>query len=189
MGALEAKEYYTYEEWLEVAVNDPPDSWTELYDGKIFLMATPTTEHQRVSTNLILEFASYLRGKTCEVFHTPFAVRLNKKKDTAFLPDILVICDPSKLTKNGCDGAPDLIIEILSPSTSKWDKVTKFKEYLKAGVREYWIVDPEDQIIWVHTLKNSEYVTSVYHPKDTITVHILPELNIDLAQIFEGETS
>jgi Uma2 family endonuclease len=99
-------------------------------------------------------------------------------------PDISVVCDRSKLDDHGCVGAPDLVIEILSSSTSRYDRVLKFNAYLRAGVREYWIVDPEDKSVSAHILDNGRYLTSVYGDTGHLSVHVLPGCEINLNDIF-----
>ena len=158
MSVLRAENYYTYEDWLAL----DEGTYCELIDGGIYAMATPSRRHQKVQMEISAQLHSYLRGKPCEVYPAPFAVRLDKRRDTVFIPDISVICDPQKLTDRACEGAPDLILEILSPSTSDYDKSTKFSEYLSAGVLEYWIVDPSDKTITAHRLNDGEYVTVTY---------------------------
>ncbi|MCL2399377.1 MAG: Uma2 family endonuclease, partial [Defluviitaleaceae bacterium] len=149
----EKGKYYTYadyETWDD-------DFRCELIDGVIYDMASPSRAHQEVSAALLTELHIFLRGKKCKVFHAPFDVRLNAatKDDIVVQPDILVICDEKKI-ENGkhCIGAPDFVVEILSPSTSRKDKIIKSRRYFDAGVKEYWLIDPEDRT--VTTLKRSE---------------------------------
>ncbi|MDL2319259.1 Uma2 family endonuclease, partial [Eubacteriales bacterium OttesenSCG-928-A19] len=118
----------------------------ELIDGQAYMLASPSVRHQRVFRELFKQFAVYLAGKTCEVFSAPFDIRLNAaaEDDIVVQPDITVICDPRKIEDGqSCKGAPDMVIEILSPSTARYDQNRKLDLYLEAGVREYWIVDPE----------------------------------------------
>ena len=129
MSVIRAEKYYTYEDWL--AMDD--DLRSELIDGAIYYMSSPAWRHQAVQIELARQFATFLLGKSCKVV-TAFNVRLDKRRDTVFIPDISVICDPKKITERVCEGAPDFIVEILSPSTSGYGKVTKFHEYLNAGV-------------------------------------------------------
>ena len=177
MRALRAEEYYTYEDWL--ALED--DLRAELIDGAIYYMSSPAHAHQRISGEIFRQFANFLIDKSCEVI-AAFNVRLDKKRDTVFIPDISVICDPQKMTERACEGAPDLIVEILSPSTSNYDRFTKFHEYRNAGVLEYWIVDPSDKTITAHRLKDGEYVTTIY--TDTGTAKTLFGCEIDLTLVF-----
>lgn len=161
----------------------------ELIDGEAFEMSAPTITHQAISTAFIIQFGTFLRGKTCRVLHAPCDVRLNHDRfdNTVVQPDILVVCDRSKLDGDKAVlGAPDLVIEILSENTRRHDLVMKFNAYLKAGVREYWVVDPEIQGVSVHLLENGKYYTQQYEPPDTINVHVLDGLTINLAEIFEN---
>ena len=164
---------YTYADLLEW----DEDVRAELHDGELVMMSPPVTRHQRVLTELIFQIRTYLEGKSCLVFAAPFGVRLFPKKDksddTVFEPDIVVICDEEKLDERGCNGPPDLVIEITSPSTAKYDRIYKLRKYQKAGVREYWIVDPETKSVQVCTLENGRYVTSVYDETDKIPVFVL----------------
>jgi len=173
------KEIYTFEEWLNLDHNEK----IEMIDGVIYMMSEPSRRHQKVSRELTLELGNFLRGKTCELYVDPFMVRLNK--DTVVHPDISIICDKNKLNDRGCIGAPDLIIEILSPSNAGHDIFTKYNQYLKAGVKEYWIVDPHKNTITVYILKNDDYNAQLYFDKDILPVNVLPDCKIDLKIIFK----
>ena len=195
-GAISAEQYHTYEEWLELDSGER----TELYDGVIYMLAEPSSNHQAVLMELSRQLANFLLGKLCRVYPAPFGVRLYDNKDTVFQPDISVICDPSKITKRGCVGAPDFIIEILSASTSRYDRsITDDKtvpgslparkrglkcEYQRAGVREYWIVDPDDKIVTAHVFKGAACDTKVYSESDIAPVQVLPGCGIDLSLVF-----
>ena len=159
----------------------------ELIDGAAYMMSAPIVAHQRISRELLRQIANFLAGKQCEVFNAPFDVCLNARgdsDDTVVQPDLLVICDSSKLDKKRCNGAPDMIIEIVSPSSSKHDRFIKLNKYLKAGVREYWIVDPDDNILNAHVLENGKYVISVHGSEDTVSVHVLEGCEINLPDVF-----
>jgi Uma2 family endonuclease len=179
-----AVENYTYADFLEW----DDDFHAELLDGEIVMMATPSTAHQWVSGELAFQIRSYLEGKTCRVFATPFAVRLFPQKDqgddTVLVPDIAGVCDSEKLDDKGCNGAPDLVIEIISPSSAKYDRIVKFRKYQSAGVREYWIVDPEIKSVHVCILENGRYVMFVYDETEKIPVSVLKDCEIDLQKIF-----
>ena len=187
MEALRKDTYYTYADY---ASWDTDDRY-ELIDGIPYLMSpAPATKHQKISSELHGQLYSLLKGKPCEVFAAPFDVRLNAagdNDDTVVQPDIVVVCDKSKLDEKGCNGAPDMVVEILSPTTAGHDRILKFKQYLKAGVREYWIVDPENKDIMVHILENGKYVTYVYSEQDTIPVYILDGCAVDLKEVFGVE--
>ena len=165
------------------------DERWELIDGVAYAMAPGASEfHQGISGNLHLQIGQFLRGKNCKVFYAPFDVRLNAdtKDNTVVQPDLLVVCDRSKLDGKACVGAPDMIVEILSPSTELRDKMVKFKLYLQSGVREYWIVDPDAKLVTVHILKAGEYTTNVYGEDDHIPVHVLEGFSIDLTEVFKA---
>lgn len=145
------KETYTIEDIYAL----PEGERAELIDGQIFYLATPSTRHQRIVSKLNQKIANYIdvHGGDCEVFPSPFAVFLNNDDINYVEPDISVICDQSKLTDKGCHGAPDWIIEIVSPSSKQMDYYKKLFKYRTAGVREYWVVDPERQFVTVYNFE------------------------------------
>ena len=159
----------------------------EIIDGVPYAMASPSREHQRISREVLTQFSVFLKGKACEVFHAPFDVRLNADSfdNIVVQPDILIICDKSKLDSRSVKGAPDMVIEILSNSNTRHDTVVKFRLYQRACVREYWIVDPYAKIIQVYILENGKYgVGSVYRDDDIIPVSVLEGCQINLADVF-----
>ena len=164
----------------------------ELIDGYPVMMAPPSRVHQKISGELFGQLRDYLKGKKCEIYHAPFAVRLFERDgerpedvDTLVEPDISVVCDPDKLDKIGCKGAPDLVIEILSPSTTRHDRFTKFNLYQRAGVREYWIVDPSSKSVQVFVLEDGRYAAKDFGgAEDTIAVNVLEGCSIDLTPVF-----
>ena len=182
--------YADYLTWLD-------DKRRELINGFISLMTpAPAMKHQQISRQLLLFFGNFLSSNDlCQVFHAPFDVRLPKpettKEDkeiqTVVQPDICIICDPSKLDDRGCIGAPDLIVEILSPSTSKKDLTDKFKVYEESGVKEYWTVNPNDENIMVFVLdKKGKYqLKGMYAGDMIIKVSIFDDLEINLEDIFK----
>ena len=127
----------------------------------------------------------YIRKKqgSCHVYPAPFAVKLREDKDTIVEPDISVICDEKKLTEKGCSGAPDFIIEIVSPSNSSHDYITKLHLYADAGVREYWIVDPEREKIFVYFLEQDAFKVETYSFQDKVKVNIYDDLEIDFKEL------
>ena len=192
---LDREETYTYADYLEWDENVR----AEIINGHVYMMSPPLTIHERISRKLYMKLANFLEGKTCEVFDAPFGVRLFPKEDksdnTVVEPDIVVICDPSKIDERGCNGAPDLVIEILSPSNRYKDRLLKFHSYLKAGVREYWVVFPDENIIEVNVLNDEQYLHRLYgiNEPDTkederapeiIPVSVLPGFEIDLKDVF-----
>lgn len=130
----------------------PDGERAELIDGQIYYMAPPNTRHQRILNYINTEINMYIRKNNgeCEVFPAPFAVFLNDDDMNYVEPDISVICDKNKISDKGCHGAPDWVIEIISPSSRAMDYFTKLFQYQKSGVREYWIVDPIKQRITVY---------------------------------------
>ncbi|MFY7786487.1 MAG: Uma2 family endonuclease [Thermoflexibacteraceae bacterium] len=166
----------------------------ELLKGYIRQMSAPNRHHQTVSGNLHREFATYFRGKSCRVFHAPFDVKLVKnpagktEKDiyTVVQPDICVICDRSKLDVQGCLGSPDLIIEIVSPSSTKTDVKDKFALYQENGVLEYWIARPSENTIEQFFLENDHYVfKGIYVKEETFSPILFPDLLINVEEVFE----
>jgi Uma2 family endonuclease len=180
----EEKPYYTYADILEW----DEDVRAEIIDGELYMMSPPVRFHQGILMELILQFGNFLRGKPCKVYPAPFGVRLfpqdDQSDDTYVEPDIVVVCDSSKLDDRGCNGAPDLVIEILSPTTARYDRVVKFQKYLEAGVREYWMVAPEEKTVQVYILSNDQYVTKTYDETSDVPVTVLPGCIIALPLVF-----
>lgn len=179
---------YTVAEWEQL----PEYPRCELIDGQIVMMAPATWGHQRISFELSRQLGNYLQGKRC-VAAQDVGVQLDERGywPSAFRPDIVVVCDHAKIRPQGILGAPDLIIEILSPSTAGRDKVLKLNRYKQAGVREYWLIDPIHQIVDV-LFWESGPETQTYTREDTIRVGVLDGCEIDLSLVFpepveEGE--
>lgn len=167
----------------------------ELIDGAPVMMAPPSRAHQEISGALFAQLHNYLDGKKCRVYAAPFAVRLFERPgdrpenvDTLVEPDLSVVCDPDKLDDIGCKGAPDLIIEVLSPSTQRHDRLTKYNLYERAGVKEYWIVSPDERTVQVSVLTDGRYrVLEVYTEQDIAKVHVLDGCFIELSRVFPTE--
>ncbi|WP_235298018.1 Uma2 family endonuclease [Portibacter marinus] len=183
---------YTYGDYLKFEF----DEMVELIRGKIFRMSpAPKTKHQNVAGNLHGMMWKFFKKKKCEVFIAPFDVilpipnrRPGKSSDTVVHPDVCVICDPEKIQENGCFGAPDFIIEVISPHTTKKDIQLKYEIYEESLVKEYWVVYPKDEHVSVYLLQEGAYGRPmVYEHKDLIRPEIFPELEIDLAEVFEVE--
>lgn len=183
------KEHYTFADVLGWEENVR----AEIINGEVFLMAPPVRIHQEIIAELTRQLGNYLMGKRCRVYPAPFGVRLFEKDedapkdvDTMVEPDISVICDRSKLDKHGCKGAPDLIIEILSPSTRRHDRLTKYNLYQQAGVREYWIVEPENQSVQVFLQDGSGLlkIHEDYGREDIAKVNVLDGCFIELSKVF-----
>jgi Uma2 family endonuclease len=163
----------------------------ELYGGRAYMMAPPLRLHQEISGALFNKLYNFLEGKPCKVYHAPFGVRLfpqkNNSDDFYFEPDIVVVCDSSKLDERGCNGAPDLVVEILSPTTVKHDLLYKFNKYLEAGVREYWIVDPDEKKLAVYVLDGNRYVFSDYSGDAEVPSTVLRGFTLGLKTIFPAD--
>lgn len=184
------KESYTFADCLTW----PENERIELIDGEAVLMSLPSTVHQKISGELFRQLANFLEGKKCEVFSAPFGVRLFEKDgdspenvDTMVEPDISVICDRDKLDRHGCKGAPDLIVEILSPSTQRRDRLIKLELYQRAGVREYWLVSPEEQTVQVLLFTNGLLLPrELYKKGDIAKVNVLEGCFLELEKVFPG---
>lgn len=179
-AAAYAAERLTVEECLKIS----GDKRVELIDGVIYDMAPPKRMHQRLLMKLALAISSYSesQGGHCEVYPAPFFVRLHADDYTYVEPDISVICDPSKLSEEGCEGAPDWIIEITSPSTKRMDYGIKLFRYRSAGVKLYWIVDPEEKKVTVYHFNSGDEV-QFYTFQDQVEVALAPGFVIDFARI------
>jgi Uma2 family endonuclease len=184
---LDLSKEYTYFDYLKWRFTER----VELIFGKIIKMSpAPNTKHQRTLGNIFLTLSNITNYKGCKVFIAPFDVRLpisNKKDDsTVVQPDLFVLCDLSKLDERGCNGAPDLVVEILSPGNSKHDLKTKFEVYELAGVREYWIVDPMNESILIYVLKDNQYIGLKPVSIDDIAKSVIfPEFQFELKGIFD----
>lgn len=181
-------ERYTYQDYLDWP---GPDRY-ELIDGEAYLMAGPAHVHQRILGEILRQLLNFLEGKKCQAIAAPFDVRLFEKEgdnpedvDTVVQPDILVVCDTSKLDDQGCKGAPEMVIEILSPSTQRHDRLVKLNLYGRAGVKEYWIVNPADQSAQVYLLEGIAFRPhEVYGPKDVAKVNTLDGCFIEMCKVF-----
>jgi Uma2 family endonuclease len=190
LSDLDFDKTYTYADYLQWTFDDR----LEILKGKLFKMTpAPSRFHQDVSGIIFRDISTYLKGKPCKVYAAPFDVRLSRKnaKDesitTVLQPDISVICDLSKLDDRGCVGAPDIVVEILSPGNNKKELHNKYEIYEEAGVLEYWIVWPDSQSFLKYTLdENGKYIPSrVLTLGDQVTTPILPGFVLDLEEVFE----
>jgi Uma2 family endonuclease len=193
INQLDLNKKYTYADYLTWQFNE----MVELIRGKVFKMSpAPNTFHQQISGNLFSIIHQYLRKKPCRVFSAPFDVRLslppslqeNDQIDTIVQPDISIICDNSKIDERGCKGAPDWIIEILSKSTAEKDLKDKFLIYQHAGVKEYWIVSQERNILPYRRNEEGLFQIARQQPyvlHESIPVGIFDDLKIELMDIFE----
>ena len=178
--ALAQPTSYTEEDYYSL----PENVRAELIDGQFYYMAAPGRMHQEILSALHAAIYNYIKsnGGSCKVYPAPFAVKISKEKDTVVEPDISVICDPDKLTDRGCPGAPDWIIEIISPGNPGHDYIRKLNLYMNSGVREYWIVNPMKSTVTVYDFEH-EKGTDQYVFKDTIPVCIYEDLSINIAHL------
>jgi Uma2 family endonuclease len=175
----------------------PDDERWELIEGMAYRMVTPGLTHQAVVGELFLQIANYLRGKPCRPFVAPFDVRLPRGNEadeevtTVVQPDISVICDSEKLDERGCRGAPDWVIEVLSPSTAAKDQIQKLAAYERAGVREVWLVHPTDHVVIVYTLNadGSYGKPAIHETTGTLTPGLFPDLLIEWGLVFPDATA
>ena len=190
---LDLNQTYSYADYLSWQLNNA----VELIKGKIMLMSpAPNVGHQTIERNLIIAIGNYLKGKKCKVFPAPFDVRLYDRKKsllknqeiyTVVQPDLCVICNPELLDTQGCNGAPDWMIEILSKGNSKREMQIKYALYQETGVQEYWIVYPEAQAIHQFVLNEQGcyQLKNMYAEDDKAMPTLFPDLAIDLTEIFE----
>lgn len=193
LSQLDLNQTYSYADYLTWQLNEA----VELVKGKIMLMSpAPTVRHQRIAGNLYGIFYNSFRHKKCQFFPAPFDVRLYDRKKsmlasqdihTVVQPDLSVICNPEVLDEQGCNGAPDWIIEILSKGNSKREMQIKYELYQESGVQEYWIIYPNDQATHQFILDdNGHYQLKHMYTDDDIAVpHLFQDLSIDLTEVFE----
>lgn len=187
INQLDLNKSYTYADYITWQF----DEMVEIINGKIFKMSPlPSSKHQDVSQKISTEIGVFLKRKPCKLFAAPFDVRFIKNNNDSIIttvtqPDLCVICDLGKIDDKGCEGAPDFIVEILSPHTKGKDLHEKFDLYEEFGVGEYWIVDLLSQIVDVFLLQNKKYqLKRKYTNDDKVEVNTLPGLTIDLNDIF-----
>ena len=175
---------YTEEDYYSL----PENIRAELIDGDlIYNQAAPSRKHQTILMELAGTIRNYIKAKagSCHVYPAPFAVKLWEDRNTIVEPDISIICGEDKLTDRGCSGAPDWIIEIVSPSNPGNDYVLKLNLYADAGVREYWIVDPTKSSVFVYYLEKSNFKAEAYNFNDKIKVNIYDDLYIDFSEFID----
>jgi len=190
MKKFEEKEKYTYADYLTW----PDDFRCELINGHIWDMsAAPRRKHQEISMTLGNEFYNFLKEKPCKVYAAPFDVTFSpfpedeeNETDTVVQPDLVVVCDEFKLNDQGCEGAPDLVVEILSPSTNWKDETEKLDLYEKQGVKEYWIINPDRKTIQVFLHNGTDYDKPDYYMGDEeIKSCVMEGFQISLTEIFK----
>lgn len=193
LSQLDVNGTYSYADYLTWQF----DETVELIHGKIMLMCpAPNVKHQHISRNLLISIGNHLQGKLCQVFHAPFDVKLYDSRKSKLAdrevysvvqPDLCVICDKNKLTEQGCEGAPEWIIEILSKGNSKKEMRLKYELYEESGVTEYWLVYPYEEAIYQFVLNptTEKYQLAAMYAGDEIASPTLfPELKIDLTEVF-----
>ncbi|MDZ4667539.1 MAG: Uma2 family endonuclease [bacterium] len=179
---------YSYADYLTWTMEE----MVEVIKGRVFKMTAPKRIHQEISWKISLKIGNHLIGKKCKAYAAPFDVRLplkSKRNEDIFTvvqPDICVICDIDKLDDAGCIGAPDLIVEILSKGNNKKELKNKFEVYEESGVKEYWIIQPEEQTLTINTLVNGKYTSSrLLTNGDEIATPILPGFILNLEEVFD----
>jgi Uma2 family endonuclease len=188
INLLDFSKKYSFADYISWSFNER----IELFKGKIFTMSpVPNTAHQRISGELFVKFHSFFKSHNCGLFYAPFDVRLPKNSTiekeifTVIQPDLCVICDSNKIDQKGCIGAPDLIVEILSPGNTTKEMKNKFEIYQEAGVLEYWLVEPNDKVILVYVLVNGIYQgLAPVTEEDTLKSTTFPDLEIVVKEIF-----
>ncbi|MEI7902116.1 MAG: Uma2 family endonuclease, partial [bacterium] len=171
---------YTYADYLTW----PDEPRQEIINGVSYAMASPTVRHQELSVCLTLAMGPFFKGKMCRLFVAPLDVVLSE--DTVVQPDLLVVCDPKKITGACVRGAPDLVTEILSPSSASYDRLLKFKRYADAGVKEYWLVSPELALIEIFTLDGGSFrLADGFMQQERLQSALFPELAFAMADVFE----
>lgn len=190
MGMPEGIKNYTYADFVGLE----EELFCEVIGGNVISMfPSPTPKHQDVVDELTAEFKFYLRGKECMAFSSPIDVCLFADRETKMediqdwvQPDLIVVCDKNKIGEKFIIGAPDLVIEVLSPSAARNDRLIKFNSYEKAGVKEYWIVDPYNMSVEIYSLHEGTYKhIGVYGKDDVLTVNTFKDMQIDLKKIFK----
>ena len=175
---------YSYADYLGWKIKER----VELLKGKILEMSAPSPIHQEISGNLQGALFVFLKNSRCKLYTAPFDVRFPQKGEsqvyTVVQPDLCVVCDLEKIDSKGCVGAPDLLVEILSPGNSKKEMKSKFALYQEEGVREYWIVDPERELVFVYVAENKKFRPTLPITDDYVRSTIFPNFSIHTADIF-----
>jgi len=189
LSDLNINSLYTYADYLKWQFEER----VELIKGKVFELAAPNRIHQGVTGKIFLKIGMFLESSPYFVYQAPFDVRFPRKskedKDviTVLQPDICVICDATKLDERGCIGAPDIVVEVLSPGNKAKELCFKYEVYEESGVKEYWIVSPQDETCVINTLQQGKYQASrVMTYGDTVTSSVLPGFQLDLTELFEA---
>ena len=180
----EEKRIYTYQEYLEISKKDR----CEYINSEIHMMGSPSTVHQDVVLNIAFEFKKYFQGKKCKPYVAPLDVTFidEKSNKSVVQPDIFVVCDVENIKNNQYEGIPTLIVEVVSPSNSSHDYITKLDLYAKAGVEEYWIINPMNKNAICYSFKNNmPYKVDGYHHFETTKSEVFQGLSIGIKELFE----
>jgi Uma2 family endonuclease len=185
---LDLNKSYTYADYYAWRFEER----VELIKGRVFKMSLVSNRlHQEIVGAIFLSLGVFLENKPCKVYSAPFDVRLPRKSKndkeiiTVLQPDVCVVCDISKLDKRGCIGAPDIVVEVLSPGNNSKELKNKYEAYEEAGVKEYWLVSPQDQWLRIYTLTDGKFIESPYFVAgDTVTSAILPGFSLDIGALF-----
>jgi Uma2 family endonuclease len=184
ISEFEENRRYTYADYLGWESSER----YQLINGDAFMMASPSVAHQALLGELLRQFGNWLLDKPCRVFAAPLDVRLfpeeDNSDDTVVQPDLLVVCDKDKLSRGSVNGPLDFVLEIASPSNSHKELFLNFQVYLEAGVREYWVVDPETKKVQVHLYENGHYLSTIYKENARLPVNVLPGLDIALETLW-----
>ncbi|MFJ1431418.1 Uma2 family endonuclease [Capnocytophaga canimorsus] len=175
---------YSYADYLVWKIKER----VELLRGKIFEMSAPSSIHQEISSNLQGFLFIFLKNSKCKLYTAPFDVRFPQKGEsqiyTVVQPDLCVVCDFNKIDHKGCVGAPDLVVEILSPGNSKKEMKNKFELYQEEGVKEYWVVDPDRELVFVYVSENNKFKPTIPVSDDYVYSQIFPNFGIHTSEIF-----
>ena len=175
---------YSYADYLVWKIKER----VELLKGKILEMSAPSPIHQEISGNLQGALFVFLKNSRCKLYTAPFDVRFPQKGEsqvyTVVQPDLCVVCDFEKIDSKGCVGAPDLVVEILSPGNSKKEMKSKFALYQEEGVREYWIVDPDRELVFVYVAENKKFKPTIPIADDYVYSTIFPDFKIHTSDLF-----
>ena len=175
---------YSYADYLVWKIKER----VELLKGKILEMSAPSPIHQEISGNLQGTLFVFLKNSKCKLYTAPFDVRFPQKGEsqvyTGVPPDLCVVCDFEKIDSKGCVGAPDLVVEILSPGNSKKEMKSKFALYQEEGVREYWVVDPERELVFVYVADNKKFKPTIPIADDYVYSTIFPDFKIHTSDLF-----
>ena len=193
LADLDVNKVYTYADYFKWKFEER----VELIKGKIFKMSPAANrKHQEISGEIFFGFKLFLKNKPCKVYSAPFDVRLPiKSKDdkdiiTVLQPDVCVICDPKKLDDKGCIGAPDIVVEVLSPGNNAKELKNKYEVYEQSGVKEYWVVSPQDETVLIHILEKGVFkISPLKVAGDVITTSVLPGFALDVKDLFKSISS